>query len=566
MSSAASISDAEVYTPIEAKSAITKVTLYEQRAQVHRSAEINATDATNVEVIFDDIPANINRDTLQCNVFSFDDAPQVTLKGLVFDTKLKTNGEYDNLSEKQKAAVQRVDDIERELRKLRDALTVAKNDELFVAECYSTCVDPTSEQQAADYDLANWKKVVDARVAAREKALREQRSLERDIDALTKERDMQRAVASTTVWRTTSCNVLKVLLSSPKPPGKVSLELSYVIDQASWVAAYEMRVDSETGLIRIGYNAVVKQTSSEQWSDVTIELSTAKPMLSGKQPELSPWRLNIAPKFVTQSKRMFKRSTGALQKQSECLSRSADVECEGYDDNDDDESILDENIASMPTIQAADVDTAATSVTFKVPGRYTVANDGTETRVTIMQLEVESTLSYVTVPKEAEAAFAVAHAVNTSEFPLVGGQSNIFLDGHFVTKSVQPRTSPGESFDIGVGVDEKITVTYKKISRTVSDEGNILSGKKTMITFRFLVKISNFKKSAVKVLLKDQIPVSNDSTVVVARHEPAALPKGFPTESGMIELPVSVESGKTVEIPIHFDVTYPRGESTYGLN
>lgn len=68
--------------------------------------------------------------------------------------------------------------------------------------------------------------------------------------------------------------------------GKVQLRVSYVVFGANWSAAYDVRASSVDSAVQIHYHAMVYQTSGEQWKDVELVLSTAKPAISGQLPKL----------------------------------------------------------------------------------------------------------------------------------------------------------------------------------------------------------------------------------------------------------------------------------------
>jgi hypothetical protein len=54
---------------------------------------------------------------------------------------------------------------------------------------------------------------------------------------------------------------------------------------------YDARVDSATGKVELLYNALIqliRQKTSEDWSDVRLVLSTAKPGRNARMPDLEP--------------------------------------------------------------------------------------------------------------------------------------------------------------------------------------------------------------------------------------------------------------------------------------
>ncbi len=75
----------------------------------------------------------------------------------------------------------------------------------------------------------------------------------------------------------------------PDGTGEFQLEVSYTVDRASWQPLYDLRVDTQTKLLQLDYLAEVTQNTGEDWADVALILSTAKPGLGSLPPKLSPW-------------------------------------------------------------------------------------------------------------------------------------------------------------------------------------------------------------------------------------------------------------------------------------
>jgi hypothetical protein len=85
--------------------------------------------------------------------------------------------------------------------------------------------------------------------------------------------------------------------------------------------------------------------------------------------------------------------------------------------------------------------------------------------------------------------------------------------------------SPQESFTASLGVDPAVRVTYhpqSKKSKTTG--GGVLSTKHTLTSFEQGITIKNTRLTQLhRLLVKDQIPVSNDARIKVALVEPKVL-------------------------------------------
>ena len=75
-----------------------------------------------------------------------------------------------------------------------------------------------------------------------------------------------------------------VRVSAPQA-GSLDVALSYTVPGASWAPSYDARVLSSERAVNLGYFGIVRQSTGEDWKDVTLTLSTARPGLGGAAPD-----------------------------------------------------------------------------------------------------------------------------------------------------------------------------------------------------------------------------------------------------------------------------------------
>ncbi len=76
--------------------------------------------------------------------------------------------------------------------------------------------------------------------------------------------------------------------------GDLSISASYIIPHASWVPVYDLRISTEKKDSILGYGALISQDTGEDWPDVDLTLSTAKPAFLGEFPEIEPAYLIVS--------------------------------------------------------------------------------------------------------------------------------------------------------------------------------------------------------------------------------------------------------------------------------
>jgi hypothetical protein len=85
----------------------------------------------------------------------------------------------------------------------------------------------------------------------------------------------------------------EVLISvDSKHAESISIELSYLVDNAGWYPSYDVRANSIEDPLEIIYKANVHQDTKVDWENVELIFSSSNPGLSGSAPELLTYFLN----------------------------------------------------------------------------------------------------------------------------------------------------------------------------------------------------------------------------------------------------------------------------------
>ncbi|KAG6848056.1 hypothetical protein H0H93_003797, partial [Arthromyces matolae] len=185
------------------------------------------------------------------------------------------------------------------------------------------------------------------------------------------------------------------------------------------------------------------------------------------------------------------------------------------------------------------------TATFQVPGDITIPSDGNPHKVTVTQLQLEAEMSWVAVPKvDAGKVHLKAKVKNASEYTLLPGVANVYVDGSFISKSDVPLVSPQEDFDCPLGLDPSIRITYHPLTKSVSHQSSFVSKSTTTQTFSQSITVHNTKSVAIYNLkVCEQYPVSQDSQIVVKYLSP---PLVMPTDFGSNMASAKEENAKAL--------------------
>ncbi len=329
-----------------------------------------------------------------------------------------------------------------------------------------------------------------------------------------------------------------VRVQADNPTAEAAFSLSYVVRNAGWNPAYNVRVDSPERTIRLDYEALVRQRTGEDWEGIQLALSTARPALGASPPELQQWVIDVH----RPSQRPAATAVPARDLAYRFESGSVPEE--------------------VARFRSADVEAGLTAVLLRVPGEVSIPADGQPHRTGIQSLDLDGDFRYTIVPKLSNHAYLQARVTHSGTAPVLPGRANIFLGGNLAGHVSLPRVDPGEEFELPLGVDEAIGVERNLLRRFVERRG-ILS-RTTRTRFEFETEITNQRATAAKVEIEDHVPVSRHERIEVNLIE---LSGGVADESrpGVHTWKKTLEPGETVKIPLVFSVEHPEDMDVTGL-
>lgn len=287
--------------------------------------------------------------------------------------------------------------------------------------------------------------------------------------------------------------------------GEFELEVSYVVNHASWKPLYDIRVDSKRKSVNLGYLAQITQNTGEDWTNVNLTLSTAKPGSGTLPPKFKPWYIDIEQtQLNTRRARKFAAAPMAAK------SRSFEFE---EDDNFSGEIKQLENRIIEAEVTTAEVSREGNVVTFNLDSNGNIPSDGAPHKTTIFQDDYSCNFSYTAIPRLVSFAYLQAKVKNNSNgATLLTGKANIFRDNIFVGTSELENTVPGEEFKLNLGIDEGIKIKRDLVEREVDKR---FIGNLRKITYAYRLQINNLLDTEAKLELIEQLPVSRNEQIKI---------------------------------------------------
>jgi uncharacterized protein (TIGR02231 family) len=348
--------------------------------------------------------------------------------------------------------------------------------------------------------------------------------------------------------------VAKIDLDVPEP-GQIEVDLIYTLKNASWQPLYDLRLweaseQREKPYLETGYLAQVQQSTGEDWNDVELILSTARPAVSGMLPDLDPWYLDVhVPRPTPAPQRL--RAKSAAPGMMDDFTAGTEPEAA--------EALVPQVMAATPA--TATIDTTGTAVTFHIAGRTTVPSDGESHKTTIAIMNFEPKLDYVAAPKLADAVFRRAKVTNSSDAILLPGPANVFAGGEFIGRTEFEHIAPNEEFELGLGIDDRLKVERKLVAREVDKS---LIGDKRRLHYAYQIEVENLRPVTEKITVSDHYPVPRHEGIRV-RLESVNPEPSRTTELHLLEWVLDLASGRKETLRFDVYIEHPRSLSVSGL-
>jgi uncharacterized protein (TIGR02231 family) len=532
---------------IPVESNVASATVYQDRAVLTRHASVNLV-AGEQQLVFGPLPEAIVDDSLHVSGSG-------TARVTILDVAANVEWPDKTPDERVRALEDSLKDLQKQLQALNDHRSILEQQKALVVKMAEEAAKPASGGRdaapPARLTPTEMQQVVDFYRASLDKLSLEILAADADrqvlgdkIAAATAQLDQVRGNGSRSVKN------IAVRLSVAQA-GSLDVYLSYEIPGAVWRPSYDARASTADHKVTLEYSGIVTQGTGEDWKGIELTLSTAHPSMGGAAPELRPW-------YVSKLEAASRDGEGYMAKSTLAGTR---VRTDLKDIRSANSVVTAQFLQDIGS-ENAEVGTQATSATFRIPGATDLPSDKAPHKVEIAQIPLSAELTYVTTPKLMPAAFLNAAVTNNSDYPLLAGPMGVFLDDTFVAKARMKTVMPGEKFDLALGVDDGVKVERKLINRFTEDLGIIT--KESRVTYDILITVTNHRRDAVKVAVKDQLPVSRHEKIEVAQVEPS-VDVLKPDDQGMLTWKLDLQPGEKKELPFKFSITYPNDLPVSGI-
>ena len=523
---------------VDANSAIDTVTVYPDGATVTRviSLDLAAGDST---LVAKDFPLSLDPSSLRVE----GEAGAKLTIGTI-DARPPKAAPPVNLPELDK----RIEALKDQRADLQGAIDSAAERRKFAQHFAETSPAGLGDKGEAR-PITEWRAAfaaVGEEIATADTAIREATRKQREIDRQIAQLEAERSA------KPPSKLEVRIDVASAAAT-KATLRVTYAVRNARWVPLYDARLDTgakdrkpQLELVR---RAEVTQSTGEDWSNVTLGVSTVRISRGGSAPELG----SLVAQYPHVPKPLALGSGSDLARPAPTArQRSAQFEpmskvAEATERADEQQAI-----AEIGDFQA----------TFKIPGRVSLgAADGAKS-LRIASVNVPADLAVRAAPVLDPTAFLEASFKQTDDTTLLPGKVAIYRDGTFVGRSKITASAKDDIVRLGFGADDKVRIERAVLKRNEGSAGLLVTTSKTDER-AFKTTIRNGHDFPIRVAIEDQLPVSENEDIVVEMLPSSTQPtaSNIRDKRGVLEWSFDAKPGEARDINFAWRIRWPKDKS-----
>jgi len=270
---------------IDAAAKISAVTVFQDRAQVTRTFKLTVEPGIYT-VVFSHIPMGINEQSVRVS-------GEGTAVAKILDIQTKNQFLKEAFAEQSRQLEADKKKNEKELKVLADRKVILEKKEKYLNDLMEKFADSQAgtdkPRVLSTTEFTNLLNYMESRL---EEIAAKKREIAEKTDALQKENNEISGKLALNSKGEVSIDKSVYTELDVRKAGELNLSMSYVIPGASWSPVYDIRVSSKEKNAALNCSAIVTQETGEDWENIRLHLSTAKPMENKSLPELKPYYIN----------------------------------------------------------------------------------------------------------------------------------------------------------------------------------------------------------------------------------------------------------------------------------
>ena len=534
-------------------SKITQVTVYPEWAYITRSSTIQVAQGNSTWAIRN-LPSWVDEESVRVQLIT---KSKCTLNGTNVKTVFLTQVKDEEIQKKQK-----------ELQAFRDQLEDLSSEyaNLTKSQQYLNSLTQWGKEKSSEdfksrkieiSEYADFKNFVEkSQLETTQKLIqlaRKNRDSQPILVALENEMNLLKSQASL------EQKEIHIELSALEA-SEVQIKAQYLISGASWYPIYSAWTKGPATSINIQCEAIVQQSTGESWENAQFTLSTIRPNLIVKQPELNPWYVTASQignggknsPQISQQSTSFSRGDNVFQNGNLIELQNKQITYAGLDQTSANELVGTSNRIFKEALRQ--IEERGTTVELQSQGSYTLLPNGKPIKMEISRADLKLNLHYSSIPALSKNTYVSGEIQNTSTTPFLPGAVRVYRDGSFIGKSQFSFIAEGEFAEIYMGLEDRI-----KVTRTLDSKNSATTyfKNKKILKIGYQIDVQNFLDHAIQIEIQDQLPVSQDQEVKIKQL--SIEPKPTSQEKGICIWNISLQPKEKQSTTFEFQMEYPEG-------
>ena len=500
---------------------ITEVTLYPGIAAVQREARI---EAQTRQLSFECLPASVDAQSLQ---ITSDEGVRI--------------GEIKTLMQARHMAKDCASPLDQQIRTLEDQLAAIEAEEnaaKLVGEFLQGVSKPGDEARISAAQIASTSQAL--RQSSRDNSVRTHQIQRQKQDLLTQLQPLREDRDRTGAQQ---AQVMKVTVQLASARA-ANVRLNYQVRGPSWQPSYRAQLSTVKSQVQLERQALVVQASGEDWSNVSLRLSTGQPTRSTQGALPRPWVVD-----VVQPHPPMAPAPAPLARASRTVEKKMNAEIA--------------MAPALPELDVSSIDTAY-ATQFVVPYKITVPSSSERITLSLGQERLGTSLLTRTAPAMEEAAYLIA----TLQAPpgiWPAGPVTLFRDDALVgTGRLDFGNAQALAQGLSFGRDDKVVVRRLPAQNNTGSSG--WASSKTERTIVRSYAVENRHDSAIALQVLDASPTSsNEQIKVQSQFSPTPSTTRWNAQNGMIAWEQNLGAGATAQFQATHQIRFPENLPIQGL-
>ena len=537
--------------PAPTRSAIEAVTVYRGQALIRRAVQV-PPDLGELQIIVDDLPAKVVGASLSAS----------GTEGVVVRlVRYRSRAASKPLNKELAEIESQIKQIKRELHTNAKMHEVKQRNAQYM---HDLAMFITSKERAtssqADLDADGIAKLTDLILSNDPKTFAEMTELEHQKADLEEELHLLERKRSELSGKSAKAVHEAIIFLTKAKLGPAEVRLNYLVNDARWSPAYNVRLGADGKTAQIEYLADVRQRSGEDWASVSLTLSTATPHASADSPLLVPlWvgaRRSVPASgkvkrlMAVGSKVEYQRRAGRLRGQQAelpqqmakgrrvALWNANQIAAEVQEMAKGRQAELPQQMAKGRRVAlwnanqiAAEVQEMelnvdrdvlrsgiremrrteeALTVSYVLEGKMSLASRPDRQLLQIASLQIPVETYHQAIPLLTTYVYRMGRLSNTSPLSFLPGPYSAYVGGEFVGKGRLPLIARGQNVALGFGVD-----TQLRCRRELVDKSDKTGWGSRVQNFSYKLQLENYKDTPVSVRLLDRIPATKSEDLQI---------------------------------------------------